>query len=154
MAFYQWDVHPKCKHASNLRPGPRLMHGALLGSAPRWASCRKPQRLLKTLWMYLKSQNMSFLITYFISDKENWLVTFIFTCWCRSVLCGGSTSIFVYGYCCYFYAKSQMTGLLQFSFFFGNNACICYAFFLMLGTVAFCTSLIFVRHIYRAIKSE
>ncbi|XXG65026.1 hypothetical protein AAC387_Pa05g2829 [Persea americana] len=74
--------------------------------------------------------------------------------WWRSVLCGGSTSIFVYGYCCYFYAKSQMTGLLQFSFFFGNNACICYAFFLMLGTVAFCTSLIFVRHIYRAIKSE
>lgn len=54
-----WDVHPKCKHASNLRPGARHVHGPLLGSAPRRTSCCKPQRLLKTLlWMYLKSQNI------------------------------------------------------------------------------------------------
>lgn len=77
-----------------------------------------------------------------------------FSCCCRSVLCGGSTSIFVYGYCCYFYAKSDMTGLLQFAFFFGYNACICYAFFLMLGTIAFFSSLRFIHHLYSATKIE
>ncbi|XP_077235779.1 transmembrane 9 superfamily member 3-like [Tasmannia lanceolata] len=74
--------------------------------------------------------------------------------WWRSVLCGGSSSIFVYGYSCYFYSKSQMRGLMQTSFFFGYNACICYAFFLILGTVAFRATFMFVCHIYRAIKSE
>ncbi|XP_068661809.1 transmembrane 9 superfamily member 2-like [Aristolochia californica] len=74
--------------------------------------------------------------------------------WWRSLICGGSTSIFIYGYCCYFYAKSEMTGLMQLSFFFCYNACICYAMFLMLGTVAFRASFLFVCRIYSAIKSE
>ncbi|KAK8550792.1 hypothetical protein V6N12_039480 [Hibiscus sabdariffa] len=68
--------------------------------------------------------------------------------WWRSVLCGGSTSIFMFVYCIYFYARSSMSGLLQFSFVVGYNACMCYAFFLMLGTVGSRSSLIFVRYIY------
>lgn len=47
-----------------------------------------------------------------------------------------------------------MTGFMQLSFFIGYNACICYAFFLMLGTISFRVSLVFVRHIYGAVKSE
>ncbi|GMI81678.1 hypothetical protein like AT1G08350 [Hibiscus trionum] len=74
--------------------------------------------------------------------------------WWRSVLCGGSTSIFMFAYCIYFYARSSMSGLLQFSFVIGYSACMCYAFFLMLGTVGFRSSLMFVRYIYRAVKSE
>ncbi|KAF3793802.1 Transmembrane 9 superfamily member 3 [Nymphaea thermarum] len=75
--------------------------------------------------------------------------------WWRSVLCGGSTGIFVYGYCLYYYhARSDMSGFMQTSFFFGYMACICYGFFLMLGTVGFRASLLFVRHIYRSIKCE
>ncbi|XP_057479703.1 transmembrane 9 superfamily member 5-like [Actinidia eriantha] len=74
--------------------------------------------------------------------------------WWRSVLCGGSTAIFMFGFCIYFYAKSNMTGLLQLSFFFGYNACICYAFFLMLGTISFRASFVFVNHIYHAVKNE
>ncbi|KAE8729406.1 Transmembrane 9 superfamily member 5 [Hibiscus syriacus] len=74
--------------------------------------------------------------------------------WWRSVLCGGSTSIFMFAYGIYFYARSSMSGLLQFSFFVGYNACMCYAFFLMLGTVGFRSSLMFVRYIYRSVKSE
>ncbi|MBA0719753.1 hypothetical protein Golax_007405 [Gossypium laxum] len=72
----------------------------------------------------------------------------------RSVFCGGSTAIFMFAYCIYFYTRSSMSGLLQFSFVFGYNACMCYAFFLMLGTVGFRSSLMFVRYIYRAVKSE
>ncbi|KAF6165950.1 hypothetical protein GIB67_012847 [Kingdonia uniflora] len=72
----------------------------------------------------------------------------------RSVLNGGSTSIFMYAYFIIFYAQSSMSGLLQRSFYFGYNACICYAFFLMLGTISFRASLLFVRQIYRNVKLE
>lgn len=74
--------------------------------------------------------------------------------WCRSVLCGGSTAIFMFGYCIYFYARSNMNSFIQLSFFIGYNACMCYAFFLILGTISFHASLMFVRHIYHAVKSE
>ncbi|KAM7529432.1 hypothetical protein LguiB_032842 [Lonicera macranthoides] len=75
--------------------------------------------------------------------------------WWRSFLCGGSTGLFIYGYCLYYYyARSDMTGFMQTSFFFGYMACICYGFFLMLGVVGFRASLFFVRHIYRSIKCE
>ncbi|KAG5608002.1 hypothetical protein H5410_029494 [Solanum commersonii] len=75
--------------------------------------------------------------------------------WWRAFLCGGSTGLFIYGYCLYYYyARSDMTGFMQTSFFFGYMACICYGFFLMLGSVGFCASLFFVRHIYRSIKCE
>ncbi|GFS35259.1 endomembrane protein 70 protein family [Actinidia rufa] len=75
--------------------------------------------------------------------------------WWRSFLCGGSTGLFIYGYCLYYYyARSDMSGFMQTSFFFGYMACICYGFFLMLGTVGFHGALFFVRHIYRSIKCE
>ncbi|KAJ6834665.1 transmembrane 9 superfamily member 2-like [Iris pallida] len=75
--------------------------------------------------------------------------------WWRSVLCGGSTGIFVFFYCLYYYhARSDMSGFMQTSFFFGYMTCICYGFFLMLGTIGFRASLLFVRHIYHSIKCE
>lgn len=73
---------------------------------------------------------------------------------CRSVLCGGSTAIFMFGYGIYFYARSRMSGFLQLSFFIGYNACICYAFFLIFGAISFRVSLLFVRHIYHNVKRE
>jgi hypothetical protein len=75
--------------------------------------------------------------------------------WWRSVFCGGSTGVFIFAYCFYYYhARSDMRGFMQTSFFFGYMALICYGFFLMLGTVGYRASLLFVRHIYRAIKCE
>ncbi|KAJ0703679.1 putative nonaspanin (TM9SF), MFS transporter superfamily [Helianthus annuus] len=75
--------------------------------------------------------------------------------WWRSFLCGGSTGVFIYGYCLYYYyERSDMSGFMQTSFFFGYMACICYGFFLMLGMVGFRAALFFVRHIYRSIKCE
>lgn len=70
--------------------------------------------------------------------------------WWRSFLCGGSTGLFVYGYCFYYYfARSDMSGFMQTSFFFGYMLMVCFGFFLMLGTVGWRASLLFVRHIYR-----
>ncbi|OIW08500.1 hypothetical protein TanjilG_03176 [Lupinus angustifolius] len=74
--------------------------------------------------------------------------------WWRSVLCGGSTAIFMFGYCIYFYVRSNMNGFLQLLFFLGYNACICYAFFLIFGAISFRVSLLFVRHIYHNVKRE
>lgn len=75
--------------------------------------------------------------------------------WWRAFLCGGSTGLFVYVYCIYYYvARSRMSGLLQASFYFGYNAVVCLAFFYMLGFVGWRASLAFVRRIYRAIKCE
>ncbi|KAK9803242.1 hypothetical protein WJX73_008999 [Symbiochloris irregularis] len=75
--------------------------------------------------------------------------------WWRSFLCGGSTGIFIYGYCFYYwFARSDMSGFMQTSFYFLYMACVSFGFFLMLGTVGFRASLFFVRHIYRAIKCE
>ncbi|KAJ6960753.1 endomembrane protein 70 [Populus alba x Populus x berolinensis] len=55
--------------------------------------------------------------------------------WWRSFLCGGSTGLFIYGYCLYYYyARSDMSGFMQTSFFFGYMACVCY----VLGSVPPC----------------
>ncbi|CAK9140254.1 unnamed protein product [Ilex paraguariensis] len=88
-------------------------------------------------------------LTYFLlaAEDHEW--------WWRSFLCGGSTGLFIYGYCFYYYfTRTDMNGLLQSSFFFGYMACICYGIFLMLGTVGFRASLVFIRYIYGSIKCE
>ncbi|KAL4560782.1 hypothetical protein LXL04_032936 [Taraxacum kok-saghyz] len=74
--------------------------------------------------------------------------------WWRSVWRGGSVAMFMFGYCVYFYSKSNMNGVMQSTFFFCYNFMFCYAFFLMLATISFRSSWIFVQHIYNAIKSE
>lgn len=70
------------------------------------------------------------------------------------MLCGGSTAIFMFVYCIYFYVRSSMSGFLQLSFFIGYNACICYAFFLIFGAISFRVSLLFLRCIYHDVKRE
>ncbi|CAI5466688.1 unnamed protein product [Closterium sp. Yama58-4] len=75
--------------------------------------------------------------------------------WWRSVLCGGSPALFIFGYCCYYYhAHSDMSGFMQASFYFVCMACVCYGLFLMLGTVGFCASLALVCRLYRSIQFE
>ncbi|KAG2493981.1 hypothetical protein HYH03_007908 [Edaphochlamys debaryana] len=65
--------------------------------------------------------------------------------WWNSFLCGGSTGIYVCGYCCYFFARSSMRGLLQTAFFLGYSAVACWALFLVLGAVGAHASLLVVR---------
>ncbi|KAJ8537190.1 hypothetical protein K7X08_035591 [Anisodus acutangulus] len=75
--------------------------------------------------------------------------------WWRSFLCGGSTGLYLFGYSFYYYfERSDMNGVMQTSFFFGYMACISYGVFLMLGTVSFHASLLFVRLLYGCIKGE
>lgn len=75
--------------------------------------------------------------------------------WWRSLACGASTGLFVAAYAVYFFfAQSDMEGLMQSSFFFGYTGVCCWALSLMLGFVGWRSSLSFVRGMYRAIKSE
>ena len=75
--------------------------------------------------------------------------------WWRSFICGGSTGVFVYGYALYyFWARSDMSGLMQTAFYFGYNFVVAYGLFLLLGYIGWRSSLTFVRRIYRAIKCE
>jgi len=88
-------------------------------------------------------------LTYFQLAAEDW------RWWWRSLLCGGAAGLYIYAYCgYYFYARSNMSGLLQTSFFFGYMLPICWGFFLMLGTVGWRSSLLFTSQIYKAIKAE
>ena len=75
--------------------------------------------------------------------------------WWRSFLCGGSTGLYVYAYAIYFFlARSNMSGLLQTSFYFGYNFTFCYATFLMLGTVGWAAAYAFVNYLFRSVKLE
>ena len=75
--------------------------------------------------------------------------------WWRSLFSGGSTGFFVYAYCFFYYfERSGMFGFMQTSFFFGYMLMASYAAFIMLGTIGFLSSLLFVRRIYCAIKCD
>lgn len=75
--------------------------------------------------------------------------------WWRSFTSGGSTGLFVYAYSFfYYYERTEMSGFMQTAFYFGYMAVVSYGFFMLLGTVGFFSALIFVRHIYRAIKCD
>lgn len=75
--------------------------------------------------------------------------------WWHSFLSGGSTGLFVYAYSIFYYLyRSKMSGMLQTSFYFTYMAIFCYFFFIMLGTVGFYSSLIFVKRIYKNLKCD
>jgi len=75
--------------------------------------------------------------------------------WWRSLFSGGSTGFFVFAYCFFYYfGRSNMFGFMQTSFFFGYMLLASYAAFIMLGTIGFTFSFVFVRRIYAAIKCD
>jgi len=75
--------------------------------------------------------------------------------WWRALFSGGSTGFFVFAYCFFYYfERSGMFGFMQTSFFFGYMLMASYAAFIMLGTIGFGSSLVFVGRIYSAIKCD
>eukprot|EP00050_Salpingoeca_kvevrii_P007528 m.296863 g.296863 ORF g.296863 m.296863 type:complete len:593 (+) comp13477_c0_seq1:41-1819(+) len=92
---------------------------------------------------------ISVALTYFQLSSED------YRWWWRSMFAAGSTGLFVFGYgTFYFYARTNMSGALQSTQFFGYTLLACYIFFLMLGTVGFYSSLLFVRYIYKNLKLD
>ena len=87
--------------------------------------------------------------TYFLLNSENHQWQWI------SFVASGSTAIYVYLYAIYFfYFKTNMSGVLQTTFYFGYMGLFCLAFFIMCGTIGNTASSIFAKRIYRNIKVE
>jgi hypothetical protein len=104
---------------------------------------------LAFLMLVIVTAFITIALTYFQLAAEDW------RWWWRSFLFGGSAGLFIFGYAIFFFKyRSNMTGFLQSSFYFGYVSVLAYAFFLMLGTVGFLSSLAFVRKIYSTIKSD
>lgn len=86
-------------------------------------------------------------LTYFqlVIEDHKW--------WWRSFISGGASGfgIFLYSFF-YYFKRSDFNGFMQTSFFFGYMIIISYGTFIMLGTVGFIASLIFVKRIYKTIK--
>jgi transmembrane 9 superfamily protein 3 len=86
---------------------------------------------------------------YFILNAENYHWQWI------AFLSAGSTALYVSLYSVfYFFYKTQMTGLLQISFYFGYTFLFCVALFLMTGTIGSWGANVFVRKIYRDVKID
>jgi len=86
---------------------------------------------------------------YFVLNSENYHWHWI------SFASAGSTSVYVFVYSIYyFFFKTQMSGLLQISFYFGYMFLFCVAMFLMCGTIGTWGASVFVRKIYRNVKID
>eukprot|EP00285_Hemiselmis_virescens_P018271 CAMPEP_0173391940 /NCGR_PEP_ID=MMETSP1356-20130122/18667_1 /TAXON_ID=77927 ORGANISM="Hemiselmis virescens, Strain PCC157" /NCGR_SAMPLE_ID=MMETSP1356 /ASSEMBLY_ACC=CAM_ASM_000847 /LENGTH=674 /DNA_ID=CAMNT_0014349645 /DNA_START=96 /DNA_END=2120 /DNA_ORIENTATION=+ len=76
--------------------------------------------------------------------------------WWRSFFCGGSTALYMMAYGAYHYiarahhAISVTSSLI----YFGYLGIICYAFFVMTGTVGFLTCFVFLKKIYGSVKID
>ncbi|PWA78497.1 nonaspanin (TM9SF) [Artemisia annua] len=101
------------------------------------------------IFLLITTALVSVALTYFqlAAEDHQW--------WWRSFFCGGSTGLYIYGYGIYYYfCRTDMTGFMQTSFFFGYMACVCYGIFLVLGSVGFRASLLLVHYLYAAIKCD
>ena len=86
---------------------------------------------------------------YFVLNSENYHWQWI------SFLSAGSTAGYVFLYSIYYFLyKTQMTGLLQVSYYFGYMLLFCFALFLMCGTIGSWGATIFVKKIYRNVKID
>jgi len=88
------------------------------------------------------------LFTYFHLNAED------YRWWWRSYLSGASVSLFFLAFCVYYYFSTNMSGVLQTSFFFLYSGLAAYAVSLVMGSLGFLAAMRFVFYIYSQIKSE
>ncbi|CAH2038582.1 unnamed protein product [Thlaspi arvense] len=143
----------------------KLYQMFLGGLVPFSAVALEWHQLYASLWgfkIYTSPGIMlyTFVVLIFLTASVGIILTYIqlsgedHEWWWRSIFCGGFTAIFMYGYGILFYLRSDMTGFLQLSFYLGYTSLLCYALFLVLGTISFLASWIFIRLIYRSAKLE
>ncbi|RNE96131.1 putative phagocytic receptor 1b [Trypanosoma conorhini] len=81
------------------------------------------------------------------AENHNW--------WWPSALCGGSAAVFVFLYCVVFlFTRTQIREGFHLVMYFGYTFFLCHCIFLTMATVGFYASLLFVKQIYRYIKSD
>lgn len=69
--------------------------------------------------------------------------------WWRSFLVGGSSAVWVFAYCVwYYFFKLNITGFVSSMLFFGYSLMACCIYGLLTGTVGFLSAYAFIRRIY------
>lgn len=98
--------------------------------------------------LLLVAGTVTVLFTYFHLNAEDhrW--------WWRSFASGFAVAAFFYAYCIYFFLQTGMTGFLQCAFFFLYSVLVAHGLALMLGSVSFYATYLFVLYIYSRIKAE
>jgi len=105
--------------------------------------------ILVFIILILVTSSVSITFTYFQISAED------YRWWWHSFLIGSSTGIYIYLFSIYYYFfRASMSGFLQATFYFGYMAVICYYFGIMLGSVSFYSSLIFMKRIYKDLHTE
>ncbi|KKK13679.1 hypothetical protein P175DRAFT_0503962 [Aspergillus ochraceoroseus IBT 24754] len=75
--------------------------------------------------------------------------------WWQSFLTGGSSAVWVFGYCIWYYSfHLHITGFVSSLLFFSYSLLACTVYGLLTGTVGFLTAYAFLRRIYRSIKVD
>lgn len=70
--------------------------------------------------------------------------------WWQSFFVGGSSAVWIFGYCIWFYIfKLHVSGFVSSLLFFSYSFLACAVYGLLTGTVGFLTAYAFVRRIYR-----
>jgi transmembrane 9 superfamily member 1 len=100
------------------------------------------------LLLFLLVTALTVLFAYFHLNAEN------YKWWWRAFLSGGAVALFFMIYCGYFYATSQMSGVVQSSFFFLYSLLIAYAMALAAGAISFAATYHFVWFIFQNVKSD
>ncbi|KAK7181904.1 multispanning membrane [Paraphaeosphaeria sporulosa] len=75
--------------------------------------------------------------------------------WWQSFLAGSSSALWIFGYLAYyFWTKLNITGFMSGLLFFAYGALACAVYGLLVGTIGFLASYVFVRRIYAAVKVD
>lgn len=86
---------------------------------------------------------------YFVLNAENYHWQWV------TYSAGGSTAAYVFLYSIfYFFYKTQMSGLLQITHYFGYMTLFCISLFFMCGTIGLWGASLFVRKIYANVKID
>ena len=105
--------------------------------------------MIAVVMLFIVTSFITIALTYFqlAIEDHRW--------WWRALFSGGSTGFFVFAYCFFYYfERSSMNGFMQTAFFFGYMLMASYGAFIMLGTIGFLSSLLFVSRIYSAVKCD
>ena len=92
---------------------------------------------------------VTIVVTYFLLNNEDYRWPW------TSFFAAGSTAGYVFVYSVYyFFLKTKMSGFFQTIFYFSYMTMFCLALGLICGTIGYCGCSVFVRQIYRNIKSD
>eukprot|EP01104_Vermistella_antarctica_P005045 TRINITY_DN1545_c0_g1_i1.p1 TRINITY_DN1545_c0_g1~~TRINITY_DN1545_c0_g1_i1.p1 ORF type:complete len:584 (-),score=138.20 TRINITY_DN1545_c0_g1_i1:296-2047(-) len=105
--------------------------------------------LLVYIILIVVSVCVTIVSTYFLLNSEDYRWPWV------SFLSSGSTGAYVFLYSIYYYsAKTNMSGLMQMSFYFGYMSILCVGLFVLCGTIGYLGTSVFVRRIYRNVKID